>query len=566
VKDPAERRRAIEARHPVWASLTIAGLQDRAAADFPERPLVVTADRVLSYADVQAESRRIASGLIAAGLHPGEHVALIMANFPEFVPVKLAIARAGGVCVPVNFLLRSQELAYVLDQSDSRFLIAMDAFRGHDYLADIASIRSGLPELHSLFALPTGEACSRAAPSLRDLADMANPQSGAELARREAVADGQAISDIIYTSGTTGRPKGVLLTHDMVLRAAYSSALTRSFEDGRRIQYAMPMYHVFGYVECFIASLFVGGAIVPHPVFEPEQMLDWAERLETTDLVCVPLMTRRLIELARERGFHAPSLLAVFNSGGVNPPEIWAEIREVLGAKEIHTGYGMSETTASTVCTHTEDGDARLIESNGREKLAGVAGDPELGGRVAIYRVADPQTGAPLPCNTDGELQARGPIVTAGYYHKPEETLAAFTPDGWLRTGDVGRLSEDGYLTLTGRIKESFRCGGEMVMPREIELLFEGYPGIAQALVVGVPDGKMGEVGCLCVVAGEGGRPDDRELIDHCVRRLARFKVPRHVLWLEAGDIPLTVTGRPQKFRLAKLAIHKIEEREDNVH
>lgn len=566
MKKPAERRRAIEARHPAWPSLTIAGLQDRAAAYFAERPQILTADRVLTYAEVQAESRRIASGLIAAGLRPGEHVALIMANFPEFALAKLAIARAGGVCIPVNFLLRSQELAYVLGQSDSHFLITMDAFRGHDYLADIASIRGDLPKLRQVYSLRTGEACSEAVPTLHDLASMANPHSDAELARREACADGAAISDIIYTSGTTGRPKGVMLTHDMVLRAAYSSALTRSFEDGRRIQFAMPMYHVFGYVECFIASMFVGGAIVPHPAFEAGEMLDWAQRLQTTDMVCVPLMTRRLIDLAREQGFRAPSLNSVFNSGGVNTPGIWSEIREVLGATEIHTAYGMSETTASTVCTHTEDGDARLTGSNGREKLAGVAGDPRLDGRVAVYRVADPQTGAFLPFDVDGELQVRGPIVTAGYYNKPEETQAAFTADGWLRTGDIGRLSEDGCLVLTGRIKESFRCGGEMVMPREIELLFEDYPGIAQALVVGVPDGKMGEVGCLCIVPDAGQRPDEGELIDHCARHLARFKVPRHVLWLEARDIPLTVTGRPQKFRLAKLATHRIEEREGNVY
>lgn len=546
--------------------MTIAGLQDRATGQFADEPMVLTASRSMTYRQVQEESRRLASGMIAAGLRGGEHVALIMANLPEFVVVKLAIARAGAVCVPVNFLLRSQELAYVLHQSDSRFLITMAAFRDHDYLADLATIREDLPGLRAVAVLPAdGQAGDSEYLTLQAVAELASPESDAELARREAAADGHAMSDIIYTSGTTGSPKGVILTHDMVLRAAYSSALTRSFETGRRIQYAMPMYHVFGYVECWIAAMFVGGAIVPHAVFDPAEMLDWAERFAPSDIVCVPLMTRRLIDAARQHGA-APAYHAVFNSGGVNVPTIWQEIRDVLGAKEIHTAYGMTETTASAVCTLTEDAESRLLTSNGGPKIAGVAGDPSLSGRVAEYRVADPETDVVLPPGSDGELQVRGLIVTAGYYRKPDETRDAFTADGWLRTGDIGRLSDDGYVALTGRIKESYRCGGEMVMPREIELLFENYPGIAHALAVGVPDAKMGEVGCLCLVPGAGVRPDDRELLDLCARRLARFKVPRHVLWLEPGDIPLTVTGRPQKFRLAQLAARLIEERQEDVH
>jgi fatty-acyl-CoA synthase len=172
--------------------------------------------------------------------------------------------------------------------------------------------------------------------------------------------------------------------------------------------------------------------------------------------------------------------------------------------------------------------------------------------------VIDPETGADLPPDTEGELVVKGPIVTKGYYKKPEETAAAFTDDGWLHTGDVGRLTADGYLSLTGRIKETYRCGGEMVMPREIEELFDDHPTIAQALVVGIPDPKMGEVGCLCIVPRTTERPEPSELIGFCSGRLARFKVPKHVVYLTAEDIPLTVTGRPQKFKLAKIISDRI--------
>lgn len=546
---PQERRSLLTARYPVWEILTVSGQLDRAAMAWPDRPLIITDAREWTYAEVQAWSRQIASGLIANGLEMGEHVALDMANHPEFVAIKFAIARAGAVCIPVNFMLRAQELAYVLHQSDSVMLITMEEFRGHDYLADLAQIRPELPHLQHVFTLP----------GIPALIASATPESDAELARREAAADGVTLSDIIYTSGTTGRSKGVMLTHDMLLRAAFSSVIAGAFEDGRRMQFAMPMYHVFGYSECLLAVLFAGGAIIPHLTFDPEAMLDAAIRHRTTELVGVPIMTQRFIEVARERGFDSSHLLVMFNSGGMNPPSIWSDIRQVLRPREMRMGYGMTETCASATSSVPEDDDTRLLTTHGRFKPPNVAGDAAIGGRVAIYKTIDPETLAELPPDAEGELVVRGPVVTRGYYKKPEETVAAFTPDGWFRTGDVGRVSADLYVTLTGRIKETYRCNGEMVMPREIELLFEDHPQIEQALVVGVPDARAGEAGCLCIVPREPDRPDPQSLLATCAARLARFKVPRHVLFLEAGDIPLTVTGRPQKFKLAALAIERLK-------
>ena len=545
---PQQRRSQIEAHFPAWDVLTISAALDRAAESYADRPLIITEARSWSYAEVQEWSRRIASGLIAHGLKAGEHVALDMANHPEFVAVKFAIARAGAVCVPVNFLLRGQELAYVLDQSDSVMLVTMNEFRGVDYVAEIQRIKLDIPNVRGIFMLD----------ALKDLAGSGTAESDTELARRETAADGSSLSDIIYTSGTTGRSKGVMLTHDMLLRAAFSSVIAAAFEDGRRMQFAMPMYHVFGYTECLLAVLFVGGAIIPHLVFDPEEMLAAAERHCTTELVGVPLMTQKFIDVARERGFDSTNLLVMFNSGGMNPQSIWSDIREVLRPREMRMGYGMTETCASATSSVVEDDDTRLLTTHGRFKPANVAGDPAIGGRVAIYKAIDPETLADVPPEADGELVVRGPIVTRGYYNKPEETQAAFTPDGWFRTGDVGRVSADEYVTLTGRIKETYRCNGEMVMPREIEMLFDDHPQIEQALVVGVPDPKAGETGCLCIVPRTGQAPDPTALIATCSEQLARFKVPRHVLFLKAQDIPLTVTGRPQKFKLAKLAAERI--------
>ena len=552
----AERRNALLARFPEWPDLTIAGLFDYAAARFPDRELVVTAERRVTYAEAQDVSRALAAGLIAHGLQPGDRVALVMANLPEFVLAKLAIARAGAIAVPVNIQLRRDELRYVVEQSGASCLIGMDRFRERDYIADFLDLQQTLPALGQVFVHSSGRPAAQ--PDLVELAAAASPDARDELARREAAANGAALSDIVYTSGTTGQPKGAMLTHDMVLRAAFSSALTRSFEDGRRIQFALPLYHVFGYVECWIAALFVGGAIIPQAQFDAADMLDRAVELGATDMVCVPMMTQALIAAARSSDFACPSLRAVFNSGGANLPGVWEDIRTVLGATEIHTAYGMTETTASAMCTWTEDGDRYLLGSNGRIKAAGPAGDPALGGVVAEYRVADPLTGAVLAPGEEGELQVRGPIVTRGYHGKPEETAAAFTADGWFRSGDLGRLLDGGYLKLTGRIKETYRCGGEMVMPREIEELLADWPGLAQVHAVGVPDTRMGEVGCLCVVLQPDATADPDALLAHCAERLARFKVPRHVIVLRSEDIPLTVTGRPQKFLLARLAAERV--------
>ena len=556
MKSAGQRRADLAANYPEWRVQTISGQLDEIAQGYPDRPLVIGDSREFSYTQIAAWSRRLASGMIALGVATGDRVALILANYPEFVALKFAIARAGAVCVPCNYLLRGSELAYVLKQSGAKMLVTMDSFRGHDYLADLE--RPDTLEKVVVFATGEAEGGRGRHTTLEMIEAAATQASDAELNLREAKRHRASLSDIIYTSGTTGRSKGVMLTHDMVLRSAYSSALTRAFEDGRRILFAMPMYHVFGYVECLIAATFVGGAIIPQAVFDPREMLALAERHRASEIVCVPMMTAKLIEAAREHGFNSANLQTMFNSGGVNPPSIWDEIDEVLRPRETVTAYGMTETTASTTCTLPEDGKERLLTSNGGYKLAGVAGDPAIGGRVAEYKAIDPVTGNDVRPGEEGELVTRGPVVTKGYYDKPDETVAAFTTDGWLRTGDVGSIGEDGYLVLTGRIKETYRCNGEMVMPKEIEDLFVDHPELKQALVVGVPDPRSGEAGCLCIVPAQGAEPDFQALIAICVERLARFKIPRHVLIFSAAEIPLTVTGRPQKFKLARLAERRL--------
>ena len=554
----AQRQAALRQLFPVWQARTIDQLFDDVAGKHPERPYVIGDQRSWSYREIQLWSERIAAGLVAAGVAPGDHVGLLLANYPEFVAVKIGIARAGAVAVPINFLNRRDELGYVLQQSDAVLLVTMDRFRNLDYLQQLDELAPGweqhgggdcLPRLRQVVVLSAG-----AQPLRAGATPLASFGADAGAWRPIALRDPHANADIIYTSGTTGSPKGVMLTHDMVLRTAFGSTWARAFEDARRILFSLPLYHVYGYVEGMLAVLFVGGAIVPQLKFDPVETLRAIERHRASDILLIPTMTLALLDQLKIGAYDLSSLHSVISSGGRAPAYLWEQVFKLMGPQDLTTGYGMSEVTASSTVTQPGDPIERLLTSNGRLREVGPAGDPALGDKLVAYRVVNPETGNDVPAGENGELLAKGPGVTAGYYNKPEATAAAFTADGWLHTGDLGRIDADGYLTLAGRIKESYRCGGEQVLPTEVEDLLVTHPAVLQAHVVPVPDERMGEVGVAYVVLREQPPVQPNELIEFCAQRLARFKVPRHVLPVRAEDIPITPSGRARKFLLVQKA------------
>jgi fatty-acyl-CoA synthase len=551
--------------------MTVSQALDAAAERHPQQPLVITDEREHTYANIRQWSRDIAAGLIANGIEPGDHVAMVMGNYPEFVAVKFAIARVGAVCVPINYLFRGAELGYVIDQSDAKLLITMDRYRDLNYLESLDAIAPGwesegggvtIPKLRTIVVFsPEGED-RPGTTTLANLVAAGTDEARTELSRRERVLEPTTYSDILYTSGTTGRPKGVLLTHDQVVRMAYAAAYQRALEDGRRLGFPMPMYHVFGYLECLMAATFVGGAIVPRVVFDAKDMLSAIARHRVNEVVGVPAVTLPLLAELQQGEYDCSTVHTVFSSGGAAPPTIWDDIRTGFGDVEMTTGYGMTETTAATACTMPEADDEVLRTTNGRLRFAGAAGDPALGGMIATYKAVDLDTDEDLPPGEEGHLLARGPVITHGYYNKPEETRLAFTPDGWFRTGDIGTIDAEGNLKLTGRLKESFRVGGEMVMPKEIENVLALHPGVAEAHVCGLPHQRMGEVGCAWIIPRDADDPPDRdELVQFCAARLARFKVPRHVILMSSDELPVTVTGRVQKFRLTEMAKERLGER-----
>lgn len=553
----ADRQAALRARFPNWEARTLDQALDAAAAEFGDRPFVITDDRTWTYRDMREWSERIAGGLHSLGLRAGEHVAMVLANYPELVAVKFAVARLGAVAVPVNILNRRDELAFVLQQSDAALLVTMDRFRDLDYLSMLDELAPDwreegggerFPRLRNVVVFPTGGA---------QLPDGATPFSALEvenMAPLEVEKDPGSLADIIYTSGTTGSPKGVLITHDMLTRTAFGSAYARAFEDGRRIVFALPIYHVFGYVEGLLSVLYVGGAIVPRVRFDARDMLQAIERHSATDALMIPTMTLGLIEAAASGHSDLSTLQSVLSSGARAPERVWRQITDVLGVEEITTGYGMTEVTASSTVTRPDDPFERLLATNGRLRDVGVAGDPALGNRLVIYRVIDSETGRELPPGSVGELMAKGPGVTRGYYKNPDATGVAFDAEGWLHTGDLGHIDEEDYLVLVGRRKESYRCGGELVLPTEVEDLLTSHPLVEQAHVIPLPDDRMGEVGVAFVVTTTGAEVTPDELLAMVGERLARFKVPRHLFIVEAGFIPTTASGRARKFLLAEKA------------
>ncbi len=554
----AERRADLDARIPRWIALTLHQALDDAAAQFASRPFIISEERRWSYADIVSWSKRVAHGLQQRGVVSGDKVAIILANYPEFIALKYAISRLGAVAVPLNTLNRRDELHYLLDQSDATLLVTMDCFRGNDYLRALDKIAPGweqegggtaLPRLRDILVFATGEIDLRAGVALFESLD-----GGAEA--DDVAVDQTAVCDIIYTSGTTGPPKGVMLTHDMVTRTAFGGAYSRAFENGQRVIFALPMFHVYGYVEGMLAVPWVGGAIIPQLRFDADAMLRAIERHRATDALLIPAMTLALIDAARVGIYDLSSLTFALSSGARAPERVWREIREVLGVVEITTGYGMSETTATTMLTRPDDPFERLLTTNGRPRDVGPAGDPALGGKLVVYEAIDEHSGEPVAEGEIGELVARGPGVTAGYYNKPEATAAAFDRHGWLRTGDLGRFNADGYLTLVGRSKESYRCGGEQVLPTEIEDLFTSLPDILEAHVVPIPDERMGEVGVAFIVPRAGTSVDIDSLKLLAEDRLARFKLPRHFLIVEQSVIPTTASGRARKFLLAEKAMN----------
>ncbi|MDH6286459.1 class I adenylate-forming enzyme family protein [Rhodococcus opacus] len=560
VATPDQRRAALERAFAPWRPRTFDEQFDHAVAKYASRPYVISGDRIFTYADVQARARRLADGLAALGVRPGDHVGLIMANYPEYAPIKLAIARVGAVAVPLNYLYRTQELGYVLAQSCCRVLITMTSFRDMDYQSMLDDLAPGwervgktaLGDLEFVITFAPDGADERREGAL-DLTDLERIGAESPGSAPGGLRRPDDPSDILYTSGTTGQPKGVMLSHDGLHRAAYGSLHCRALPDGNRVVFALPCYHLFAYGQAVLASIFVGGAMLPQPKFDPLEYFTAIERHRVTDVLAVPTMSVALVEHPERNRFDLSSLRMMLSAAAVAPTWLWQRIRDELGVAELVTAYGMTEMSGTMTMTRPEDPFEAITSTVGRPLPSGAAGLSRMNGVIAEYRVIDPVTGNEVPREEVGELIARGPTTMKRYWNRPEDT-AAMLRDGWMHSGDLVRFQADGSMVIAGRTKDLIKTGGELVMPKEVEDFLTGRPGVSQAYVVGIPDERWGEVVGAFIVPEPNATVSVEDLSAVCRAELSRFKVPRHIFLMDSGQIPQTPTGKVQKFKLVPTA------------
>jgi len=360
---------------------------------------------------------------------------------------------------------------------------------------------------------------------------------------------------VMFTSGTTGNPKGVAISHDNFLRAAYAGAYHQAFEEGRRAVFSLPLYHGFGLVVGLLSGMVVGGAIIPLLKFDPDAILTAIGRHRATYLMGVPTMTIALMEQASRGSYDFSSLTAIHSAAAPTPAWVWRKIQDTFGCDDIITSYGQTEVTATVVCTRPGDSLDIVAETQGTIVEGGIAGMADQGGRIAEFKTIDPETGEDLPWGRPGELCCRSPMNSKGYYNNPEATAELFLPGGWIRMGDLGQFRPDGNLFLTGRSKELYKSKGELVSPKELEQILTKHPDISQAFFIGMPDDHYGECGAAWIVLAEDSSITADEIRDYLGQRVAPYKLPRDIWFTTDAKLPKTGTGKVQKAKLKEIAL-----------
>ena len=539
---------------PWVRGLTIGEALRRRASELPDHEALVFPQRGFraTYAEYDTQVDAVALGLLAMGIENGDHVALWATNWPEWVLLHLATARIGAVLVTVNPAYRGHELAYALEQSDARALFMIDGFKTSDYFAlvaeacpELADAEPGqlraarFPELRWVVSIPEPAGAGMGTWAAMIEAGAAVPES--ELRQREAQLDPEQPINLQYTSGTTGFPKGVLLSHrNLLLNAFYIGAFQNLTQDDR-VCVPVPFYHCFGCVIGTLCSLVHGATmLVPAEYFEPVATLDCLENERATSLYGVPTMFIAELEDPSFDGRDLSSLRTGIMAGSPCPIEVMNRVVEDMGATEMTIAYGLTEASPGITMTSVDDPIEVRVSTVG-SSFPGVE-----------TRIVDSASGATLPDGEQGELCARGHNVMIGYYKMPEATATAIDGDGWLHPGDLAVRDPDGNFKITGRIKDMVIRGGENVYPREIEEFLYARDDVEDVQVVGVYDAKLGEELCACLKLREGASPDPEDIRQHCADRLAHFKVPRYIWFVD--EYPMTVTGKVRKFKLREQA------------
>jgi acyl-CoA synthetase (AMP-forming)/AMP-acid ligase II len=512
---------------------TIPALVRASAERFPDLEGLVDSDLRLTFPELAGRIERASRAFMAAGLEPGDRVAIWAPNTAEWVFAALGAIDAGGVLVPLNTRFKGAEAAYVLGRSGARFLCTVNGFLDTDY---VALLRDAGPVPDSLerIVVLQGEAPEGTVTFDEFLGHADEVTSDAARARADAVQPDD-VSDIIFTSGTTGKPKGAMTTHAQTLRTFDAWANTVGLERGERYLVVNPFFHTFGYKAGIIACFIKGATIVPELVFDVPAVLAHIQAERISVLPGPPTLYLSILDHPDRDRFDLSSLRLAVTGAAAVPVEMIRRMREELTFRTIVTAYGLTESCGTVSICRPDDDPETISHTSGRA-IDGLE-----------VRIVDDDNHE-LPRGEAGEIVCRGFNVMIGYFEDEAATREAIDADGWLHTGDIGIMDERGYLQITDRKKDMFIVGGFNVYPAEVENAILGHPDVAQVAVVSAPDARMGEVGVAFVVPRSGASVDPDELLAWCAPRMANYKVPRRAVVVDA--LPVNASGKVLKYEL----------------
>ncbi|MBT2677922.1 AMP-binding protein [Bacillus sp. ISL-35] len=538
---------------------TVGELLEVQAKKYPEHEAVVYADRNLrmNYKEFNELCRKAARGLMKLGVKKGEHIAAWSSNTPEWVVSQFASGKMGAVLVTVNTNYRTAELEYLLKQSDSTTIILMEQFKDASYIDMVYEIvpelktsepgkleSTKLPFLKNVIVM--GEKRFPGTFSWQDILDMADGVSEDELDQQMAGLKQSEVINMQYTSGTTGFPKGVMLTHSNIVNNAYNVASAMKLTDEDRLCIPVPFFHCFGCVMGTLACATVGATMVPVQEFSPKAVLETVEKEKCTALHGVPTMFIAELNDPEFEKYDLSSLRTGIMAGSNCPIEVMKAVNEKMGASEITIAYGQTESSPVITQTRTNDPLELRVETVGKAL-------PEV-----EVKIVKPGTMEEVPRGVQGELCTRGYHVMDGYYKNPDATREAIDEAGWLHTGDLAVMDENGYCRVTGRLKDMIIRGGENIYPREIEEFLYSHPKVLDVQVVGIPDSVYGEEVMAWIIMKEGEKATADEIKEYCKGKISKHKIPRYIEFTES--YPMTASGKIQKFKLREQAMEAVEQ------
>ncbi|NLJ26659.1 MAG: AMP-binding protein [Deltaproteobacteria bacterium] len=533
----------------VLQSLTIGQILDRTIEKYPDTEALIYVDRDfrLTYREFGELVDRLAMGMMALGIQKGEKVAIWATNVPYWVALQFATAKIGAILLTVNTYYKSSELAYLLKQSEAENIFIIDGFRDTDYLQTLYEL---VPELktqqrgflksrefpHLKRALFLGHEKHRGMYSITEIMALSHLTSEQKYKERQESLDPHDVVNMQYTSGTTGFPKGVMLTHYNIGNNGYWIGKNQLLGPEDRLCLPVPLFHCFGCVLGVMAAVNHGSTLVILENFDPVQVMAAVEEERCTALYGVPTMFIAILGHKMFGKFDFSSLRTGIMAGSPCPIRTMEQVIEKMYMKDVTICYGLTEASPVMTQTRVDDDIEKRVKSVGRA-MPGI--------EVAVI---DPETGLPVPPGVQGEVVCRGYNVMKGYYNMPDATNKTIDSDGWLHSGDLGVMDEEGYLSITGRHKDMIIRGGENIYPREIEEFLYRMEGIRDVQVAGVPSSRYGEEVGAFIILKEGYNYTPEDVKDFCRGKIARYKIPKYVLFV--NSYPMTASGKIQKFKL----------------